>query len=363
MRAFLRFFFVIVLVVASALPASARRKKAHPAHTPPAAHKGSDAEIEAATRLQVFLDRANFSSGRLDGHYGDFTLKALALYRQSRGEPAAPPPPKPDRAPDLTGIDLASVGPAFMPYTVTEADARNVGPLPDAVKEKAKLKALPYRDLREAIAEKFHSDPKFLDQLNPGKMKALKAGDQVRVPNVEPFELEAVKDLKPGSEVAAPAANEIDDQPDAQTPNSNQLTEPPPAAMNVKVDVKTNMLGVFEGDKIVAAYPVTAGSEQTALPIGEWKVRGVAKLPTFRYDEKMLQEGERSKDFLMLPPGPNNPAGVLWIALNKRGIGIHGTDDPDTIGRSLSHGCIRLGNWDIVRLAGRVKNGVPVSVH
>lgn len=363
MRAFLRLFFVIVLVVASALPASARRKKAHPTHTPPAAHKWSDAEIEAATRLQVFLDRANFSSGRLDGHYGDFTLKALALYRQSRGEPAAPPPSRPDRVPDLTGIDLASVGPALVPYTVTDADARNVGPLPDAVKEKAKLKALPYRDLREAIAEKFHSDPKFLDQLNPGKMMALKPGDQVRVPNVEPFELEAVKDLKPGNEVAAPAANEIDDQPDAQTPNPNQPSEPPPAAMNVKVDVKTNMLGVFEGDKIVAAYPVTVGSEQTALPIGEWKVRGVAKLPTFRYDEKMLQEGERSKNFQMLPPGPNNPAGVLWIALNKRGIGIHGTDDPDTIGRSLSHGCIRLGNWDIVRLAGRVKNGVPVSVH
>jgi len=131
----------------------------------------------------------------------------------------------------------------------------------------------------------------------------------------------------------------------------------------VKVDVKTNMLGVFEGDKIIAAYPVTVGSTQTATPIGEWKVRGVAKLPTFRYDEQMLKRGERSKNFHMLPPGPNSPVGVVWIALNKRGIGIHGTDEPNTIGQAASHGCIRLANWDIVRLAGRAKAGVPVSVH
>ena len=135
------------------------------------------------------------------------------------------------------------------------------------------------------------------------------------------------------------------------------------AKTSVKVDVKTNMLGVFDGDKIIAAYPVTVGSKQTATPIGEWKVRGVAKLPTFRYDERMLNHGERSKNFHILPPGPNNPVGVVWIALNKRGIGIHGTDDPNTIGQAVSHGCIRLANWDVVSLAGRVKAGVPVSVH
>ena len=73
----------------------------------------------------------------------------------------------------------------------------------------------------------------------------------------------------------------------------------------------------------------------------------------------MLKEGERSADFKMLPPGPNNPVGVMWIALNKRGIGLHGTDDPDAVGRGASHGCVRLANWDIVRLAGKVKTGTP----
>ena len=359
-RALLRLLLVIVLVIASAGPASARRKKGH--SPPPVVHKRSDAEIEAATKLQVFLDRANFSPGKLDGHYNDFTLKALTLYRQSRGEPVASRPSTPDTAPDLNGIHMGSVGPVFIQYTVTEADLQNVGPVPNAVGEKAKLKALLYRDVGEEIAEKFHCDEKFLGELNPGKNGgALKPGDQVRVPNVEPFELDAVKDLKPGSEIAPEVANDIPDEPE-QKPAPNR--EPAVAAKtSVKVDVKTNMLGVFDGDKIIAAYPVTVGSKQTATPIGEWKVRGVAKLPTFRYDERMLKRGERSKNFHILPPGPNSPVGVVWIALNKRGIGIHGTDDPDTIGQAVSHGCIRLANWDVVRLAAKVKAGVQVSVH
>src|SRR5438477_11664925 len=344
MNTLVRFTLIIVFVSTGGFSASARKK----AETRrPVAEKKPDAvQIEAATRLQVFLDRANFSPGKLDGHYSDFTFKALALYRQSRGEPALPRPPKADTAPDLNGIDLASVGPVFVQYTVTEADLKNIGPVPNSVPEKAKLKALPYRDAGEAIAEKFHCDPKFLGELNPGKNSALKPGDQVRVTNVEPFELGAVKDLKPGSEIAPQAANDIADEPEQKAePNSESAAA---AKMSVKVDVKTKILGVFEGDKIVAAYPVTVGSAQTALPIGDWKVRGVAKLPTFRYDEQMLKRGERSKNFHMLPPGPNNPVGVVWIALNKRGIGIHGTDEPNTIGQATSHGCIRLANWDIV---------------
>jgi len=364
---FIRSTLAIVLITVCVVPASAR-KKAHGAKKPAPEQKRSAADAEAATRLQVFLDRANFSPGKLDGHFGDFTLKAVALYRQSRGEPPSPPPSKPDAAPDLSGIDLASVDPVFVQYTVTESDLQNVGPVPDAIRERAKLKALAYRDAAEAIAETFHCDRKFLEQLNPGKTKTIKAGDQLQVPNVEPFELGGVKELKPGSEITGPAAaNDIGDEPDAPKPNEAQPHNPAeqtaPSTMNLKVDVKTNELGVFEGDKIVAAYPVTVGSAHTASPIGEWKVRGVSKLPTFRYDQQMLQHGERSKNFAMLPPGPNNPVGVVWIALNKRGIGIHGTDDPDTIGRAGSHGCIRLANWDIVRLAGRVKVGVPVSVH
>src|SRR5438477_12109035 len=153
MRVLLRLLFVVVLVIATNGPASTRRKK--PTPTP---HKESDAEIEAATRLQVFLDRANFSPGKIDGHYSDFTLKALALYRQSRGEPASPLPSKAQTAPDLNGIDLASVGSTFIQYTLTEADLQIFGLLPNAVPEKAKLTALRYRDTAEPTAETFRGD-------------------------------------------------------------------------------------------------------------------------------------------------------------------------------------------------------------
>jgi lipoprotein-anchoring transpeptidase ErfK/SrfK len=253
------------------------------------------------------------------------------------------------------------VEPVFVPYTVTKADLQSVGPLPGNVAAKAKLKFLPYRDPADAIAEKFHCDIHFLEQLNPGKLKGIKAGNQLMVPNVEPFELASVKDIQPGSETASQAANEVEDHPEttASTPGESGA----PRNVSAKVDTKTNMLGVFEAGKLIAAYPVTVGSAQNVSPIGDWKVRGIAKLPRFRYDKEMLEHGERSGNFYMLPPGPRNPVGVMWIALNKKGIGIHGTDDPGSIGHAVSHGCIRLANWDVVRLATKIKQGDNVLIH
>jgi lipoprotein-anchoring transpeptidase ErfK/SrfK len=310
---------------------------------------------------------------------------------KGNGKPAA----KVEPAPDVTGLDLASVEPIFITYTVTEEDLKNVGELPAKVAEQAKLKWLPYQSAAEAIAEKFHSDVDFIALLNPDKIKSIKAGDQLKVPNVEPFDLATVKDIKPGGDVASQAANEIDaadaqekdevgakekDKPQGEAKpknkngkdktnakNKNKKSEEAAEAnlptVTVKVDTKTNMLSVLEGEKLVAAYPVTIGSAQTESPIGDWKIKGVARLPDFRYDEKLLKEGTRGDESHLLPPGPNNPVGVIWIALSKKGNGLHGTSDPDAIGRSASHGCVRLANWDVVRLAGKVKAGVGVSIH
>ena len=359
MNVVLRFTLVAVLISSGVLPASARKKTSRT--RPP-----SKADIEAATRLQVFLDRANFSPGKLDGRYNEFTWKALALYRQSRGEQSQTPPPqanaKSNVAPDATGLDLASVEPVFIPYTVTEADLQSVGPFPNKVAEQAKLKFLPYHDAAEAIAEKFHSDIHFLEQLNPGKLKTIKPGDQLMVPNVEPFELASVKDIKPGSEITATAANDIEEQSDGQAGNPDE-NKRATANIAVKIDTKTNMLGVLQDDKLIASYPVTIGSAQTASPIGEWKVRRITTMPTFRYDKEMLRHGTRSGNFYLLRPGPRNPVGIMWIALDKKGIGIHGTNTPDSIGRAASHGCIRLANWDVVRLATKIKSGDSVSIH
>ena len=359
MSAVVRVAVVGLLILSLVLPAAANRKS-----TPKRAPQ-SKVQVEAATQLQVFLDRANFSPGKIDGRYNEFTRKALALYRESQGEHpqtlSSQSGSKANAPPDVSGLDLRSVEPVFVPYTVTEADLQSVGRLPGNVAAKAKLKFLPYRDPADAIAEKFHSDVHFLEQLNPGKLKGIKPGDQLKVPNVEPFELASVKQIQPGSETASQAANEVEDQSETQTPNPGESAVP--RNVSIKIDTKTNILGVFENEKLIAAYPVTIGSAHTASPIGDWKVMRIAKMPTFRYDKEMLQHGERSGNFYLLRPGPRNPVGVMWIALNKKGIGIHGTDDPGSIGHAASHGCIRLANWDVVRLATKIKPGDNVSIH
>jgi lipoprotein-anchoring transpeptidase ErfK/SrfK len=309
-------------------------------------------ERDEAIRLQVFLDRANFAPGKINGRFGPLTFKALSLYRQSRGEAFLPPDESGEGRrsdiPDLSGLDLASVEPALIAYTVTEADLQNVGKLPEAREAQAKMPFLPYTNPAEAIAEKFHTDVDFLVELNPGRMGSIQAGDTLMVPNVEPFDLSALRASK--AEANGP-----------KTVKENPANETAPE-VEVRVNIKEHMLTVYEGGKLVAAFPVTVGSDETASPVGEWRVNGVATLPTFRYDERMLKYGEHSEDFHRLPPGPNSPAGVAWIALNKKGIGVHGTDDPDTVGRAVSHGCVRLANWDIARLAARAKNGMSVVI-
>lgn len=313
------------------------------------------ADTEEATRLQIFLDRMNFSPGKIDGHYGAFTLKALALCRESIGAPQAAEAPgkkheKRGAKPNVEGLDLGSVNPVFIDYTVTDEDVQSAGELPRAIPQQAKLKWLPYQNVAEAVAEKFHCDQGYFAKLNPGKTSALKTGDQVRVPNVPPFDLAAVKEAAEKDRAAAK---------EKAPPKESS----PPSSLSVKVDIKTNMLQVRDGEKLVAAYPVTVGSKQTESPIGDWVVKEITRLPFFRYDEMMLNHGERSSNFYNLAPGPNNLVGVVWIALNKKGIGLHGTSEPDSIGRSASHGCVRLANWDAARLAERLTPGVPVSIH
>jgi len=337
---------VLFLAAALTAPISAANR-AKPAH----------AQLEANTRLQIFLDNANFGPGKIDGQQGEFTRKALALYRQAKGLPAAASTDA--KAPlDTSGLDLTTVNPVFIPYTVTADDAANVGELPASVEAKAKMKRLPYATLGEGLAEKFHCALSFLKELNPKQFQKLKVGDQITVPNVKPFVLSTVKGLQPGS-APPPPSNELGDD------QSSQVAEPAKesaAKISVDVNVKDNILKVLEDGKIAAAFPVTVGSQETVSPIGHWTVKAIAKLPTFRWDLKMLQKGERSSHFHLLPPGPNNPVGVVWIALNKKGIGIHGTDDPESIGRSASHGCIRLANWDITKLAEMITPGTPVTV-
>lgn len=344
--------------------------------------KESDrARLEEMTRLQIFLDRANFGPGKIDGKGGEFTRKALKRYREAQGTPTQAGAEASMRSEqkkkdsegeqiNTSGLDLQSVGEPFISYTVTKEDLEGLGEVPKAPAAQAKLKFLPYQTAWERISEKFHADPDFLKELNPGvKPESLKEGDQLTVPNVEPFELATVKDLKPGEALKKDEPGAADTEATAgrqkekeDSKKGDSADEKPSEKVAIHINTGENMLEVRQSDRLIAAFPVTPGSDDIPTPVGEWKIKGVATMPDFRYDKKMLQEGQRGEESHLIPPGPNSPVGVIWIALNKPGIGIHGTDDPETIGRAASHGCIRLANWDAVKLARLVKGGVPVTI-
>jgi lipoprotein-anchoring transpeptidase ErfK/SrfK len=289
---------------------------------------------EILARLQIFLDQRSFGPGKIDGRWGEFTAKALVRYQLANGQP---PTGQIDRT---LQQELSKIFPIYTDYTLTAEDLERVGDVPSKPSEQAKKKAMPYRSVSEFLGERFHADPDFIAKLNKDKkIDSLKAGDTVRVPNVPEFKIEDVK--------------EVDHIP----------VRPEFSKRVIKIDTRYRMLDVYDGDKIVSSYPITPGSTKLPAPIGVWKVVGIATLPWFRWDEAMLNHGYRSDSYFNIPPGPRNPVGILWIGLNKRGIGIHGTNSPNTIGRSASHGCIRLANWDAARVVNQVTEGITVQIY
>jgi len=297
-----------------------------------AARPGLVNEREVMTQLQIFLDQQLFGPGKIDGRGGEFTTKALWCYQRAHGLPA-------------TGrldanIPLDSVYPVYTEYTIREEDLKYVGHLPVPNAAKAKLKFLPYDCVLEFLTERFHCDPKLLVQLNPshGDLMQLKPGDIVRVPNVEEFKIEEL-----------PKRGAVPPKPEYKH-------------RKIKISRKHRLLELTDGGALIASVPITPGSDKTPTPPGEWKIAGIAAQPNFRWDEGVLNHGVRTSEFWMLPPGPNNPVGVLWCQLNKPGIGIHGTNSPQTIGRSASHGCMRVANWDIVRLEKMITAGMQVTI-
>jgi lipoprotein-anchoring transpeptidase ErfK/SrfK len=204
----------------------------------------------------------------------------------------------------------------------------------------AKLKKILYRSALDYVAERYHADPAFILKLNPGRnLNKLQKGSTLQVPNLQPFQIETIQtvaDLPP---------------------------RPAFAQRSIRVDTKGRMLDLVEANRVIASFPITPGSKSLPAPIGTWKTAKLTTMPIFRWDEAMLQHGRRSANFYTIPPGPRNPVGIVWIGLNKKGIGIHGTDSPDTIGRSGSHGCIRLANWDAARLVNQVTVGIAVEIY
>src|SRR6266576_2128310 len=233
---------------------------------------------------------------------------------------------------------LDQVPVTYTTYTIRDEDLKQVGDVPGNRAEQAKLKWSPYTSLLEFVAERFHSAETYIQKLNPGKdWEHLQPGETLKVPNVLPFEVEKFTEGK--------------------VPEN-----PAFASRKIFVDTYEHLLEVFDQEQLVCVFPITPGSKTLPAPVGTWKILGTNVWPWFRYDEGMLNHGVRTENYYNLPPGPNNLVGVLWMGLNKPGIGIHGTNNPETIGRAASHGCIRLANWDAARVKDLVSVGNTVLI-
>ncbi len=307
---------------------------AHAQEEPPVAKAIPVENRDITTQLQIFLDQQLFGPGAIDGRPGEFVGKALRRYQRAHGLP--------DTGILDENIPLHSVFPIYTNYTIKPEDFKFVGPLPRQPRDQAKLKKLLYPDITEFVSERYHCTPTFLAKLNPTvKLDTLKAGDTVRVPNVEPFVIESLPEQGMLPEIAEYKERVI------------------------KIHRGNRMLELYEGEKLLAAVPITPGLKgggARETPAGTWKILGIATSPTFRWDKGVLDHGKRTDNAHMLPPGPRNPVGVLWIGLNKPGIGIHGTANAWTIGRATSHGCMRVGNWDVVRLSKMITKGMAVII-
>jgi lipoprotein-anchoring transpeptidase ErfK/SrfK len=140
------------------------------------------------------------------------------------------------------------------------------------------------------------------------------------------------------------------------------VSDAQPEAARIVVSKSKGTLEAYDrSDKLVAVFTVTTGSSHDPLPLGDWKINGTSYNPEFSYDASLFWDVPDSKGEHLLPPGPNGPVGVVWIDLSKEHYGIHGTPEPQTIGRAESHGCVRLTNWDAARLAQMVTGATKVS--
>ncbi|KAA3451360.1 hypothetical protein C7I87_07135 [Mesorhizobium sp. SARCC-RB16n] len=282
------------------------------------ATKGVDATV---LKAQILLDRARFSPGLIDGRQAENFTKAVRAFQAANALPADG---KLNRE-TWDKLVATSPGAVLVNYELTRKDLR--GPftkrIPASMERMARLRRLGYRSSLERIAEHFHISEQLLRRLNPG-ISFRRAGAKVLVPAID-------------------------------------RGDPPSAVASVEVDKAARQVRVLDNaGKVVSVYPASIGSEEKPAPSGEAQVTRVVQNPTYHYDPRFAFKGVRTKRPFTIAAGPNNPVGSVWIDLSIESYGIHGTPEPGKIGKTFSHGCIRLTNWDAEDLALEVHKGTRV---
>lgn len=305
---------------------------------------------EDAVRLQIFLDQAHFGPGVIDGKPGRFTVLAVNAWNEAHGYPAN----------DLTAVMAEARRTVPNPFAlaiVPEVATKWVdSKLSYRKAEQAKAKRMSYRSYGEFMSERYHTDVDFLIELNSQKqVYGLQPNGSLIVPNVKPFLIEKLNGSRYDSEVLLGSRHMVIDT----KVNQARIYESTPTALvvgdpNGPVKVQANRA-------LVASFPITPGKPQF-IKYGLWEMKNAVQLPVWRYDQSLLDTGKRSNNALNIPPGPNSPVGVIWMGLSVSGIGVHGTSDPETIGRSRSAGCIRMANWDATRLPDFIRPGASVEI-
>jgi lipoprotein-anchoring transpeptidase ErfK/SrfK len=270
--------------------------------------------------MQVALARRGISPGSIDAALGSQTRMAISVFQQTEGLPQT------GKLDSKTGDKLALDSPILTNYVVMTNDLARLQPLGKTWLEKSQQSALDYETELELVAEKSHAHPELIRRLNPNvNWTNIVAGTFLQILEVN-------------------------------------YTEPSGKAAFVVIHLSEKFLEAFdENSNLLAHFPCSIAARFDKRPVGELHVVVVAPNPNYTFDPELFPESSETQK-LVLPPGPNNPVGVAWIGLDKTGYGIHGTPAPEQVGRTESHGCFRLANWDAEYLLKLAWVGMPVEV-